>query len=56
MSIILSVWTIVVFVLIIAIGLWAWSSKNEGEFDAAARIPFDDDDERIPTSEDLNNG
>jgi cytochrome c oxidase cbb3-type subunit IV len=56
MSIILSAWTIVVFVLFIGIGLWAWSSKNKEDFEAAARIPFDEDDELIPDVEELNNG
>lgn len=32
-----------VFVLFIAIGLWAWSGKNKKAFDEAARIPLEDD-------------
>ena len=56
MSIILSAWTIIVFILFIAIVVWAWSSKNKEDFEAAARIPFDDDDKLIPANEELNNG
>ena len=44
MSLILSIWTVVAFLMFIAISLWAWSSANKSEFDAAAQIPFDEDD------------
>ncbi len=56
MSIILSAWTIIVFVLFIAIGIWAWSSKNKEKFEAAARIPFEEDDEPVPDNKELDNG
>ncbi|NKB37220.1 MAG: CcoQ/FixQ family Cbb3-type cytochrome c oxidase assembly chaperone [Gammaproteobacteria bacterium] len=44
MSLILSIWTVVAFLMFLAICLWAWSSANKNEFDAAAHIPFDEDD------------
>lgn len=56
MSIILSAWTVIVFVIFIAITIWAWSGKNKENFDAAARIPFDEDDEIGKDNEDINNG
>lgn len=27
---------------------WAWSDKRKQDFDAAARLPLDDDSEKIP--------
>jgi cytochrome c oxidase cbb3-type subunit 4 len=42
-SMIHAVWTIVLMVLFIGIVLWAWSGKNKARFDAAARLPFDED-------------
>ncbi|MCC7414359.1 MAG: cbb3-type cytochrome c oxidase subunit 3 [Gammaproteobacteria bacterium] len=47
------IWTIVVLVVFAAIVLWAWSGRRKREFDAAARIPFDDDDttDVIPTDD-----
>ncbi|MFT5134479.1 MAG: cytochrome c oxidase cbb3-type subunit 4 [Gammaproteobacteria bacterium] len=57
MSIILSAWTIVVFVLFIIIFLWAFSSRNKEKFEQAAQIPFDDDDDEvIPGNEGIKNG
>ncbi|MBT7950852.1 MAG: cbb3-type cytochrome c oxidase subunit 3 [Gammaproteobacteria bacterium] len=56
MSIILSAWTVVVFVMFIGITIWAWSGKNKKNFEDAAQIPFDDDDEIAKDSEELNNG
>ncbi|MBZ0171644.1 MAG: cbb3-type cytochrome c oxidase subunit 3 [Phycisphaerales bacterium] len=47
------IWTIVVLVVFAAIVLWAWSGRRKREFDAAARIPLDDDDttDVIPTDD-----
>lgn len=39
-----SVWTILVFLIFIAIVIWAWSGKRKQSFDRASRIPLDDDD------------
>jgi len=43
MSIINSVWTVVVFVLFIGIVAWAWSGRRKKDFEEAARLPLDDD-------------
>ncbi len=44
-SAIFSTWTVVVCVLMAGIGLWAWSGAKKADFDAAARIPLEADDE-----------
>ncbi len=36
-------------VLFIGIVVWAWSGKNKARFDAAARLPFDEDPQ-VPTN------
>ncbi len=56
MSIILSAWTIIVFILFIAITFWAWSDKNKEDFDSAARIPFDEKDEVAEENKEVRNG
>jgi cytochrome c oxidase cbb3-type subunit 4 len=38
-----AIWTIVLMVLFIGIVVWAWSGKRKARFDAAARLPFDED-------------
>ena len=38
-------WTGVLLVTFIGIVVWAWSAKRKGDFDEAAHIPLDDDDE-----------
>jgi cytochrome c oxidase cbb3-type subunit 4 len=43
------IWTIIVMVFFLSIAAWAWSSKNKTSFDEAAHLPFDDDDELVPT-------
>lgn len=46
-----SIWTVVMFVLFIGIWAWAWSSRRKGAFDAAARLPLEDDNDlSVPTS------
>lgn len=37
-------WTVALVVLFIGIVLWAWSSRRKTEFDAAARMPLEDDE------------
>ena len=44
MSTILSLWTVVVLIVFVGIVIWAWKGSNKARFDAAARIPLDDDD------------
>ena len=38
-----SIWTVAMLILFIGIWAWAWSSKRKPGFDAAARMPLDDD-------------
>lgn len=38
-----SVITTVLFVVFIGIVLWAWSKGRRADFEAAARLPLDDD-------------
>ena len=38
-----SIWTVLLLVLFIGIWVWAWSNKRKGVFDAAARLPLEDD-------------
>ena len=33
--------TVLSFVVFIGIMVWAWSSRRTGEFDEAARLPFE---------------
>jgi cytochrome c oxidase cbb3-type subunit 4 len=45
-----SIWTVLLLVLFIGIWAWAWSSKRKSSFDAAARLPLEDDaDTGAPT-------
>jgi cytochrome c oxidase cbb3-type subunit 4 len=46
-SIIQSVWTVVVMVLFVGIVIWAWSGKRSKQFDEAANLPFDEEDALI---------
>ena len=43
MTMIFSIWTVVVLILFIGIVIWAWSDHNKKNFDAAARLPFDEE-------------
>jgi cytochrome c oxidase cbb3-type subunit 4 len=45
-----SIWTVLLLVLFIGIWAWAWSNKRKGAFDAAARLPLEDDDVQGCTS------
>lgn len=42
-NLIRSVITTVLFVVFIGIVLWAWSKGRRADFEAAARLPLDDD-------------
>ncbi len=46
-STIFSIWTVVVFILFIGIVIWAWSSKRKADFDEAAMIPLNEDDDEV---------
>jgi cytochrome c oxidase cbb3-type subunit 4 len=56
LSTLLSIWTVVVFVLFIAIVIWAWSGKRKQAFDAASRIPLDDDTPSSDIIEEIDHG
>ena len=43
LTLIQSVWTIVVMVVFIGIVIWAWSGKRKQRFEDAANIPFTED-------------
>ena len=45
-----SVMTLVAFVIFLGIIAWAWSSRRKPDFDAAARLPFDDEDDELAKS------
>lgn len=38
-----SIWTVVLFAVFIGIVWWAWSGRRKMDFEAAARLPLDDD-------------
>ncbi|MEJ2093678.1 MAG: cbb3-type cytochrome c oxidase subunit 3 [Gammaproteobacteria bacterium] len=46
MSLIHSIWTVLVFLLFIGIVIWAWSGKRKDNFDKASRIPLEDGSEK----------
>jgi len=37
------IFTVVMFVLFIALCIWAWSGRRKADFDAAAQLPLEDD-------------
>ena len=39
---------LVTFSAFVAIVAWAWSARRADDFDAAARLPFDESDARAP--------
>lgn len=45
MSLFLSAWTVIAAVIFLGVTVWALRSARKGEFDQAARIPIDDDDD-----------
>ena len=45
MSWLLSFWTVFVAVVFAGVVGWAWSRHRKAEFEAAARIPLDDDED-----------
>ena len=49
LSMVHAIWTVVLMVLFIGIVVWAWSGKRKARFDAAARLPFDEDPQ-VPTN------
>jgi cytochrome c oxidase cbb3-type subunit 4 len=39
--------TLVSFAAFLGIVIWAWSGRRKSHFDAAARIPLDEDDQPV---------
>jgi len=46
-----SIVTVVAFAMFIAIVLWAYSERSKADFDQAARLPFDEEDDKIGDGE-----
>ncbi len=47
-----SLMTVVMLVVFVGIIVWAWSGKRRAAFEAAARMPLEDDDRcAVPTGE-----
>lgn len=40
--------TVLLMLIFLGAVAWAWSDKRKPDFDAAARLPLDDDSEKIP--------
>ncbi len=40
-----SLWTLSLFVLFIAIFIWAWNGKRKDEFAEAEQLPFNDEND-----------
>jgi cytochrome c oxidase cbb3-type subunit 4 len=40
--------TLAILVLFLALWAWSWSRKRQPEFDAAARLPLENDDGHLP--------
>ena len=43
-----SLMTVVMMAIFIGIVLWAWSGRRRADFEAAARVPLEDDAEPAP--------
>ena len=43
LNVVRSAVTVTLFVLFIALCVWAWSDRRREEFDAAARLPLEED-------------
>lgn len=39
-----SIWTVLLLITFVAIVLWAYVFRSKEDFDAAARMPLDDDE------------
>ena len=46
--------TMLSFVVFVGIVVWAFSRRNQSEFDAAAQLPFDQDQGQRPLFKDSN--
>lgn len=51
-----AIWTVVALITFVGIVIWAWSARRRADFDAASRLPLEDDAphtnaDRSPTHE-----
>ena len=44
MGMIHGIWTLLLLALFVGIVIWAWSGARKKQFEAAARLPLEDDD------------
>jgi len=57
LSLVHSIWTVVVFIVFIGIVIWAWSRGRRKQFDEAANLPFmDDQNDHRTLDEENSNG
>ncbi|WP_438465215.1 cbb3-type cytochrome oxidase subunit 3 [Marinomonas sp. PE14-40] len=49
-----SIATVLAFVAFIAVTLWAFSKRKKGDFNEAANLPFDDDED-MPNKQSAEN-
>ena len=47
---------ILLIIAFLGIWAWAWSKKRKPEFDAASRLPLEEDDGSVPRQENKGNG
>jgi len=50
-----SFWTLALLVAFLGIVAWAWSGKRKPQFDAAARLPLEDDENILTARRGENN-
>lgn len=49
-------WTVLLLIVFVGIVIWAYSGARKKDFDEAARLPLDDDDEHAPARRKDENG
>lgn len=42
-----TIWTVIAFIVFIGIVVWAYGKNRRSEFDEAANLPFDEEDEAM---------
>lgn len=50
-SLVHSIWTVILFVIFIGIVFWAYSNKRKKDFDEAANLALDEEDNPANTSQ-----
>lgn len=49
------IYTAILLIIFLAIVAWAWSSKNKKKFDKYARMPLNEDNEKLKTKDSIKN-